>query len=58
MAQNERTNRKYRQYDIPAIIEAARLVLETNMTIYKASKQTGVPWSTLKDYLIFLRRER
>lgn len=43
--------RKYRSYEIAELIEAGRLVRETNMTVYKASKATGIPWSTLKDFL-------
>lgn len=47
----ENKRRKYRTYDIPELLQAARLVRENNLSIYRASKQTGIPWSTLKDFL-------
>lgn len=43
--------RKYRSYEISELITAGRLVKEQKMTVYRASKVSGIPWSTLKDYL-------
>lgn len=40
---------KYRQYEIPELLEAARLVREEKMSIYRASKHSGIPWGTQKD---------
>lgn len=42
---------KYRQYEIPELLEAVRLVTEEKMSIYRASKLSGIPWSTIKDFL-------
>lgn len=41
----------YRNYTNTDLIEAARLVKQNNVSIYRAAKDTGVPWSSLKRYL-------
>lgn len=41
----------YRNYTNTDLIEAARLVKQNNISIYRAAKDTGVPWSSLKRYL-------
>lgn len=41
----------YRNYDNSELVTAAKMVNEQKMSIYKAAKVNGVPWSTLKDYL-------
>ncbi|KAL3276833.1 hypothetical protein HHI36_012196 [Cryptolaemus montrouzieri] len=46
-----RQNNAYRSYGIASLLEASRLVREINYSIYKASKQKGVPWSSLKDLM-------
>jgi len=33
------------------LVAAAKMVTEQNMSIYKAAKTNGVPWSSLKDFL-------
>ncbi|KAJ4436446.1 hypothetical protein ANN_19079 [Periplaneta americana] len=40
-----------RSYTSETIKEALRRVKEDGWTIYKDSKQYGIPWSTLKDYV-------
>lgn len=45
------TSKKRRQYTATDVRTGVKLVREQNFTIYAASKATGVPWSTLKDYL-------
>lgn len=42
---------KERQYDHSSLLKAARLVRYQNLSLYRAAKETGVPWSTLKDFL-------
>lgn len=41
----------YRKYAIAEMVAAAKMVNEQKISIYKAAKITGVPWSSLKDYL-------
>lgn len=44
-------SKKYRQYEGNDLFRAAKLVTEAHYSLYKASKQCNVPWSTLKDFL-------
>ncbi|KAF2887896.1 hypothetical protein ILUMI_18277, partial [Ignelater luminosus] len=41
----------YRTYKTAELLNAAREVIESNKTIYRASKDNNVPWSILKRYL-------
>jgi hypothetical protein len=41
----------YRKYDNFELVAAAKMVTEQKMSIYKAAKTNGVPWSSLKDFL-------
>ncbi|KAJ8892078.1 hypothetical protein PR048_004656 [Dryococelus australis] len=41
----------YRKYGAPDIIEAARMVQEDHVSVYKAAKEKGIPWSSLKRYV-------
>ena len=42
----------YRNYSSSSILEAVRLVRECHMFVYKASKGTGISWSSLKGFLL------
>lgn len=42
---------KYRKYNQQQLKEAVNSIKNEGRTIYKASKETGIPWSTLKRYL-------
>ncbi|VVC87753.1 unnamed protein product, partial [Leptidea sinapis] len=46
-----REPKKRRQYALSDIQNAVKMVAEDGVSIYAASKATGVPWSTIKDYL-------
>lgn len=41
----------YRKYDNYELVAAAKMVKEQKISIYKAAKTNGVPWSSLKDFL-------
>ena len=41
----------YRKYANFELVAAAKMVNEQKMSIYKAAKINGVPWSSLKDFL-------
>lgn len=41
----------YRKYANFGLVAAAKMVNEQKMSIYKAAKINGVPWSSLKDFL-------
>lgn len=41
----------YRKYSASDIIEAARMVQEDRVSVYKAAKEKGIPWSSLKRYV-------
>ncbi|KAJ8891109.1 hypothetical protein PR048_010619 [Dryococelus australis] len=42
----------YRKYSGPDIIEAARMVQEDHyISVYKVTKEKGIPWSSLKRYV-------
>ncbi|KAF2894772.1 hypothetical protein ILUMI_11401 [Ignelater luminosus] len=41
----------YRTYKTAELLNAAREVIESNKTIYRALKDNNVPWSILKQYL-------
>jgi hypothetical protein len=42
---------KYRKYSTNMLCEAAKMVKEQKVSVYQASKQMGVPWSSLRDFL-------
>ncbi|VVC99433.1 unnamed protein product [Leptidea sinapis] len=50
MNQMAREPKKRRQYALSDIQNAVKMVAEDGVSIYAASKATGVPWSTIKDY--------
>lgn len=43
--------RVYRNYDRSDLVLAAKKVREENMTIYKVTKLTNVPYNTIKSFL-------
>ncbi|KAJ8885251.1 hypothetical protein PR048_011448 [Dryococelus australis] len=43
-----KTYRKYSEYELK---EAAKLVIQQNVTIYKAAKVMNTPWSSLKRFI-------
>lgn len=47
----EDENMKYRNYEGNNFQRALHLVKNEGKTIYSDSKQTGVPWSTIKRYI-------
>ena len=42
---------KYRQYDSACLIGAAKLVKDEKFSVYEASTECKMSWSTLKDFL-------
>jgi hypothetical protein len=42
---------KYRKCSTNMLCEAAEMVKEQKVSAHQASKQMGVPWSSLKDFL-------
>jgi hypothetical protein len=42
---------KYQKYSRNMLREAAKMVKEQEVSVYRASKQVGVPWSSLRDFL-------
>lgn len=43
--------KKYQNYKNNSLQQALKMVKDEGKTIYKASKETGIPWSTLKRYI-------
>lgn len=56
VVKRRRTRRKgaksKRSYQSTDIFEAAKMVKELNLSVYKAAKDFNVPWTTLKAYII------
>ncbi|CAK1586867.1 unnamed protein product [Parnassius mnemosyne] len=54
----EQDNKKNRKYNEATLRTAVENVLEKNMTVYRASKEFGIPWTTLKDNVLRAKEEK
>lgn len=55
---SDRSKRKNRNYNEATLKSAIENVLDSNMTLYKASQEFGIPWTTLKRNVLRVTKER